>query len=254
MVSPVTSTPVSSTLSNEPILNPHTVIPPTVNLPTVIPATHELLKSHSVSIVHIFTIAQSALKNTKNFSIHLFNSLQDRVFKTPLSPIIGKINSVCTDVEKILNIAGSTPWMGFLFGTLQSVLGQAEAVAGISLMIISELSLIFAEISRVDLNLGIKIEPKAVNKWQILSKFGMELTIHGCLNAIRGTGVALICSYTFGLGNVVLLFPNLSRGRNFSPYFEYGTITDQLVMEDRVVKTETAEADPDLIDFSSPKE
>lgn len=195
------------------------------------PLTHDLLKTSSFSITQIIKIAQSALNNTKNFGVLLFNGIQDRVHTTSITPIINNINSLSTDVEKILNIAGSAPWIGFLAGTVQSLAGQAQAIAGIAIMIISELSLIFAEISRADLNLKIKIDPKVVIKWQILSKLGMELTIHGCLNAIRGTGVALLCSYTFGLGNVILLIPNLSRGRNFSPYFEYGTVTDHLEID-----------------------
>lgn len=222
MVSPATSTPVSTTAEAGPN-----------------PSTHELLKTPSASVMQVLAIARNALANTKNFGVLLFNGLQDRVQTTPLSPLILKINIICTDVEKIFNIAGSTPWIGFLAGTVQSIAGQVQAIAGIALMVISELSLIFAEISRVDLNLNIKIDPKVVDKWQLLSKLGMELTIHGCLNAIRGTGVALLCSYTFGLGNVILLIPNLSRARNFAPYFEYGTITDQLDF-DEDIKIENA--------------
>lgn len=177
--------------------------------------------SHSsVILSHVVQVAQNALVNTKETGQYLFNHLQNKVRTVPLTPIIKKINTVCTDVEKIFNIGSSTPWIGFLSGTLRAVLGQVQAVVGIALTTISQVGLIIASLS--------KAETALVAKWQNISKLGIELTIHGCLNFIRGIGEALIGKYTFGLGNIVLIAPNTMFDRGFTPYFAYGSITNDI--------------------------
>lgn len=218
------------------------MVSPTSFSPSAIDANwHSLttgwVEKSSISINEVFEIAQKAFNNTKESGILLFSQLKDRIRETPLAPIINKTHSICNDIEKIFNIAGSTPWVGFLSGTIRTVFGYSQIISGIALTAISELGLMIANISKTDIAL--------IPKWQILSKLGIEFTIHGCLNIIRGTGEAMIGTYTFGLGNILLTLPNLSSERNFAPYFPYGSITSHLKQLDAELPQIDAESKQD---------
>lgn len=189
------------------------------------------IASSSVSVNQVIEVAQKAFQNTKNSTVIAFHALQDKVAKTALSPVMEQIQSICTDVEKIFNIAGCTPWIGVLSGTMRVLFGQAETIAGVALAAISEVGLLITTVTKSDATL--------ISKWGVLSKLGIELTIHGCLNIMRGTGELLIGNYTLGLGNVILLIPNLSNQRNFAPYFPYGSITNHLATTDKDETSET---------------
>lgn len=182
--------------------------------------SNQLFTHSSEGISKVSNIGYAALKNTRNVGINLFNHVQEKIIATPLSPFIEKVNSLGIDLEKIFNIGGCLPWLGILSGSLRIVFGKTQAIGGIALTIFSEIGLGVSNLSKVD--------PNLLPKWQTLSKFGAELTIHGCLNVIRGTGEVLIGTYSFGLGNVVLIIPNLVSERNFGPYFSYGSLTNHL--------------------------
>lgn len=179
--------------------------------------SNEWMAQTSSSLDEVTKIAQKAFENTKTSTIQLFNKLQDKISCTELPPLIAKVHSLGTDIEKIFNIAGCLPWLGVLSGTVRSFVGQVQTTLGIALTTLSELGLIFGKLSKVNTEL--------ISKWKILSKLGIELTVHGCLNTIRGTGEMLIGTYTLGLGNMALILPNLSNNHNFAPYFPYGSIT-----------------------------
>lgn len=183
--------------------------------------SHEWLHNHPILISQVAEIAQQTLKNITHFVTLSYRQFSERVNSDSVLPIINKINEYCHHIEKIFNIAGSTPLISRLSGPVRGLLGLAQMIVGISLMTISEASLIYAE-----QNKGVSEKP--ISNLKSISKFGLEQIIHGSLNCLRGSAETTVCSYTFFMGNVIFLFPNTSHGRNFEPYFAYGTLQSEV--------------------------
>ena len=118
--------------------------------------------------------------------------------------------NVFTAVEQGFNIAGSLPVVSFFSGVLRVLVGKIQCVAGLSMALAG----------------GIGQLASKDKKWEKLTQLGLEHTLHGALNAIRGAGEAILCAATGGIGNLFLLIPNLMQKPPFSPYVQYGILTD----------------------------
>lgn len=156
---------------------------------------------------------QTSFQNIQSAAARAFLSFQDKIELTPLPPIIVKANSFCSDAEKILNIAGSVPGLGFISGSARYVFGNVQVITGIGLLSLSEIGRFIVSSAPQEGVLG--------KKWEVLSKVGMEYTLHGCLNVLRGSAEVIVGKYTFGFGNAIFLVPNMINGRDFNPYFAY---------------------------------
>ena len=121
-----------------------------------------------------------------------------------------KTVNIFTNIEKGFNIAGSLPIVSLFSGTLRAIAGKIQLLAGAVIAGIGLIKNLFS--------------PN--QKWANFTALGSELMIHGALNAVRGFGEALLCVSTL-IGNVFLLIPNMVKEDMFSPYFAYGTITNQ---------------------------
>jgi hypothetical protein len=179
--------------------------------------SRELLHNHPVLISQVAEIAQRTLKNVTQFVSLSCRQFYERVNGDPVLPIISKINEYCHHVEKVFNIAGSTPLIGYLSGSIRGLFGVAQIIVGIALMTICETSLIYAEQSK-------NMSDKPISNLKAISKLGLEQTIHGSLNCLRASAETTVSSCTLFMGNIIFLFPNTSHGRNFEPYFAYGTL------------------------------
>lgn len=183
-----------------------------VTLNPTITITHEDYSNSTIMINRAVEIAINALNNIKQSGIFLFNQLEKRVIIYPLQPVVREIGILFTRIERVFNCAGSAPWISSLSGPLRILFGQAQVTSGIALILLSEVGKISVQLSQKDSSF--------VSKWKSLSALGVDLTIHGCLNIIRGTGETLISKYTFGVGNIFLLL--VTREDDFAPHFAYG--------------------------------
>jgi len=161
----------------------------------------------------VCSAVKAAFEDLMKTSQKLFEQIQKHVIGSSIESFVTKINTPCHDIERAFNILGCFPLVGWISGSCRAILGKAQAVCGIGIVAISQIG--------VFLNSQTHSEKILVGKWKALSDFGMEQLIHGCLNTIRGTGEALIGNYTFGLGNIPLLIPNLINDQNFDPYYAY---------------------------------
>jgi hypothetical protein len=196
---------------------------------------HELTQHLPLdSIKHVMSMAQALIKKVQIASQEVFQQLQEQIKKTSLTPCISNVNKVAVDIEKAFNILGCTPFVCVLSGSLRAIFGKLQIIAGILTAALGELALFFCTKRGEDIEL--------TKKWHTLSKLGAEHIIHGCLNTLRGNGEALLGSMTLGVGNIVLLIPNLSLNRNFSPFFAYGTLVNPLLTLDNPSNAQTLKA------------
>ena len=186
---------------------------PTIPLP---PLNDDLVAKAASTSKHVLSAAHYALNTLKETSCEWFDFIQHKVIATEIPQLITSTNKACSDVERIFNISGCIPAIGILSGAFRTILAKVQVVVGIAITALSELGKFIAkQTSKEDLS----------DKWEMLSRFGLEQTLHGCLNIMIGTGEVLAGSYTLGLGNVAFLAPNLINNRNFMPYFAYGSLT-----------------------------
>ena len=162
---------------------------------------------------HIYSAAKSAFNNLKVGSTSLYNYLQRQIEEIDIDAVNEKSKKSFADAEKIFNMAECLPVIGWLSGSIRTVLGQIQMISGIALTALSEIGKYMS--SDKDNETPIK------RKWDSLSKIGIEMTIHGSFNTIRGTITATIGGYTFGAGNLLLIVPNIINQRNFSAYYNY---------------------------------
>jgi hypothetical protein len=187
---------------------------PPIQLP---PVNDDLIVKAAATSKQILSTAQSALKTLKDTGSDWFDYVQHKVIVTEIPQLIASTNKACSDVERGFNIAGCIPGFGILSGAVRTLIAKAQVIIGIEIKALSELGKFFAKQTSEEGDLN--------NKWDTLSRFGLEHILHGCLNIMIGTGEVLAGSYTLGLGNVVFLAPNLINNRNFMPYFAYGRLT-----------------------------
>jgi len=162
------------------------------------------------------TTAQTLIQKVQKAASTIFEKIQEKVIQTPLKPILINIIAIGTDLERGLNLASSTPVLCLLSGPLRILIGKAQVIAGSLIAAIGETGLF--------MNAKPEANMESIYKWHTISKLGIEHIIHGCLNILRGTGETYLATYTMGLGNIILLIPNLGHGRNFDPFFGYGTL------------------------------
>lgn len=143
--------------------------------------------------------------------------LKECVKCSPLYPLISKSNKLCNDAERVMNLAGCIPGISVPCNVLRSTIGVGQMIAGVVISAFSELG---KHLSSQNLE-----EEELVVKWKVISQVGLEHTIHGCLNALKGAAGALVGSYAFGIGALTLLLPNTLNGREFYPHFAYGTLS-----------------------------
>lgn len=165
----------------------------------------------------VVDLSQVALNNMKQTGIFLINQFEKRAFSYKLEPVVTESGNLCTRIERVFNALGSAPWISGFSGYLRALYGQAQAAAGIALIVLSKLGIILAKASNP------LTDTDYTSKWKTLSSLGVELTMHGCLNTLRGTGETLLCQYTFGVGNIFLLM--FTKENDFAPYFSYGDFT-----------------------------
>lgn len=170
---------------------------------------------HLCQQISEFTV--QAIHEVKKCATDLFNEMQKEVAHRDMKVIKPLTYSTCTEAEKVFNIVACIPALGILSGVIRAFAGKLQMISGVALASIGEFNLQMIKMS--------KKESAVKNKWETISELGKEMTIHGCLNMIRGTGEALIGTYTFGLGNLFLIIPNIVDNQNFEPRMRYGSIT-----------------------------
>ena len=187
---------------------------------------HDIAGSAKKSCVHMSDTLKKLYHNIETAAERAFCAFRDKLIVTPLPPIILNVNILCTDIEKIFNLTGCIPGIGALTGLLRISFGQIQIIAGIALMALGGLGSFMVNDRTEDAHL--------LRKWNSLSAIGLEYNIHGCLNILRGSGELLIGDYTFRLGNLLFLAPNVANGHDFNPYFAYGTLTHRVIPVDKV--------------------
>lgn len=180
------------------------------------PLNADLVAQAAATSKHVLSTAHSALNTLRETTCEWFDFIQRKVIVTEIPQLIASTNKACSDIERGFNIGGCIPGFGILSGTVRKLLAIGQVIVGVAITALSELGRFIAkQTSKEDLS----------DKWEMLSRFGLEHILHGCLNIMIGTGEVLAGSYTLGLGNVVFLAPNLINNRNFMPYFAYGSLT-----------------------------
>lgn len=171
------------------------------------------------------TIANDIIKKIQQIAKQGFDHLRQKVGALSLKPIIATTNILGTDIEKIFNVVSCLPFLGMIGSAIRVVCGKVQIIAGLALSSIAEVGLFLERKENESVLRG---------KWLVLSKLGLEQVLHGCLNVLRGTGETILSSYTFGVGNVFLLAPNMCNKREFNPYLEYGTLVSPKDVLDRI--------------------
>ncbi|HEV8053050.1 MAG TPA: hypothetical protein VGP47_11200 [Parachlamydiaceae bacterium] len=120
------------------------------------------------------------------------------------------LRNLFTNIEKNFNIAGCIPVVSLLSGAMRAIAGKIQVIVGAVIATTGFINLMITQNSR----------------WEKWVNLGSELMIHGTLNIFRGLGEALLCGTT-GVGNVVLLIPNMNKDDMFSPYLAYGTVANE---------------------------
>ena len=113
-------------------------------------------------------------------------------------------NRSLNNIETIFNIAGSTPFVAVLSGSVRSLAGAVQAFAGMYFGAKGILGMFFFSKSK-------NCEPLVVT--------GFSHTAHGGLNFLRG-----IIEHILGLtliGSVALLMYQLNSDNKFQPLYPY---------------------------------
>lgn len=160
--------------------------------------------------------ALQTLLDLQKYANQLFKDIQTQVTRRNLSAIKPLTYSSCKQAERIFNIVACVPGLGIVSSAIRVFGGKLQVVAGIALAAFSEYNLFIMKAFAKDHSLK--------EKWETLSDLGKEISIHGCFNVVRGTGEAFVSGYTFGLGNLMLIIPNIVNNQNFDPKIRYGSI------------------------------
>lgn len=181
---------------------------------------------NSVTSSQIFqqtvSTAKDLVQKTKDAAVSTFDQVKVTVEKHDLPSFVISANKIGYEAERALNFINSLPVICGIGSTVRIALATLQVIAGLATAAIGEIGLLVT--TRNDENAAL------VRKWELLSKTGIEHVIHGCLNYLRGTAEGLLASWTFGLGNVVLIIPNAKK--DFAPHtFNYGQLTNPLLKE-----------------------
>lgn len=203
--------PPAISIANDPI--------PTLNAPEVPASSPDQIKRlptifYTSKITAFLDEAKRCVEKIRNAALSLFDRLHERVTTTPLPPLVEKTFSLATQIEKIFNVAACVPFFGVAFSSIRVIAGKVQLVSGTALMLIGKMGFLVCSQFHSDEDIS--------SKWKTISNLGSEHVIHGALNILRGLGEGLLCFYTFGVGNLVLLVPNLRNEEPFTPFFTYG--------------------------------
>lgn len=143
--------------------------------------------------------------------------------------IANTFNSVTSELEKGFNIGGSIPIFGVLCSAARISAAKVQIVAGVFFTGTGVVAFGFASVAN---------DEEAEHEAKQFMLFGVEYTLHGCLNAYRG--VLEILSQVTTLA-IATLFYNLSGkdGEEFEPTVKY-TVYDNdpfapLIIFDKLV-------------------
>lgn len=190
-------------------------------------ATYQATSNMIDKTAHQFQVAAISVKesfcNLQREAVSAFQYLKITFENSNVAPVVSKANRLSSDIERVMNLAGCIPGVSAPSGIIRSSFGVAQTIAGIAILIISELGYYFSS-QNPDVE-------TLKNKWKTLSAVGLEYTIHGCLNSLKGSAETFIGSYLFGLGSFLLILPNTFNDRDFDPYFTYGTLTNRVFTE-----------------------
>lgn len=126
------------------------------------------------------------------------------------------INNLLNRVESLFNFAECTPILCIYSGILRTIAGKVQQVVGCILAVIG--------------TIGSFIAPRSSTNWSDVCEWGLSHITHGALNVLRGFSTTLLAVNTCGgLGNVLLLIPNLEQNPPFSPTFTYDLGLDEML-------------------------
>ncbi|KIA76214.1 MULTISPECIES: hypothetical protein [Parachlamydia] len=131
---------------------------------------------------------------------------------------VDRFSSACNSLETGFNILECVPIVGGFTSAVRTKLGAMQAVAGLVCMVVAGIGIFASNCLR---------DQEAKRKFEAVGRFGAEHTLHGALNMIRGATVVFISACTSGIGNVVMLAPNMAKDEMFTPFFKYGEFTEK---------------------------
>lgn len=167
------------------------------------------------TLVDMIENAKNIASKVQQKANEIFIMVREKITETPLSPVIAKLYSISTQVEIALNVAACLPILGTAFSWLRMTAGKIQLLAGAAILVFGKAGYVISQYGRAD--------EKTLNKWKIISSYGAENVLHGCLNVLRGLGEILIGAATLGFGTVALLIPNIALPKEpFAPVIKYG--------------------------------
>lgn len=153
----------------------------------------------------------------------IFSKILARIEGIKLEPMIASVHTNMTEGEVVLSVISCLPVIGVIGSALRILVGKVQIVAGGAIGALGEIAFY------LDTPQSGKIrtlpEKQLRDKFRMLSKFGREGVIHGCLNVLRGNCELTFMAATMGFGNVLLFAPNLINKRDFKPFVPYGILT-----------------------------
>ncbi|MGK5595335.1 MAG: hypothetical protein ACSNEK_08265 [Parachlamydiaceae bacterium] len=131
--------------------------------------------------------------------------------------ISSSVNQSCRHIEQVFNLLECIPIVGIVSSITRAHLGAMQATAGIVTIIAGGIGLFSTSF--------LTNNPQTKEMFERVVRFGQDHTLHGALNYLRGQSVAFAGLMTGGMGNVVMVIPNLMNG--FEPVFAYRQNTMQ---------------------------
>lgn len=181
------------------------------------------IKVDTETIQKVYEKPVGILKRAGKSAAKAFESLKKLIEKKDLVPLITSIHSNATEAEVVFNVVACIPYLGGIGCAIRTVAGKVQIVAGGSVFAFAELALYLD--TKKQKNFHPLSSSDARAKLALLSKFGREHVIHGCLNVLRGLSELALMGCTYGIGNVLLIAPNMMNRRDFKPFIPYGILT-----------------------------
>jgi hypothetical protein len=183
---------------------------------------HSLLELPAIR--ETISCLQALNEKIQNTVIETFKEIHEHLKPVPFNSIILKMNEIGSNIERGFNIAATVPFIGTMTSAIRITLAKILFLAGAIFASVIESIHFIASKAGADNELLYLL--------RTLSTLGLEYMIHGCLNVIRGASELMIGACTFGLGSVVLIIPNMAAGRNFTPFFGYGSLVNERIDKD----------------------
>lgn len=123
------------------------------------------------------------------------------------------LNGLITNIEKTFNMAECAPVLCIYSGILRTIAGKVQQAAGWIFIIMGAFGSIISRDS----------------KWEDIYELGFKHIVHGALNTLRGCGTVLLSINTFGVGNILLLIPNILHKPAFGPRYGYNLFLSDIL-------------------------